>query len=412
MTVPNDLHAREPAIAGTPDGHTTAVWSESESGRPSQIYSSQSNSGASWGQPGSLVSTPGLYVYGPSVAVQADGTAAATWFESNETSEEWIEAAVRHGESWSSPLRLSAPGADAYRYNGGVDLVANAAGFLAVWNQYEPEGNLYSVHTDQLLGGIWQGDQMIATSQHPISNSTVANDQAGEATVVWVDYSTATLQSATLRGGQWTTQPIEGSHQFVGCGTPQPGVGVDATGAGTAAWVDEGQVVTDVLPSGGTWGQPLRLTDLPETSGAYEAVLNVDPAGDAALIWGRRNGGEGEGSSGIEASYRSAGGSWEAPLGLAKAGPELTVPSLAISDQGWAVGSWGEDPYSPTASCATPTRSLPGSLRATNPRPAGKGHRGIPARAPRRSPQAWRRSTSSSRIPAFALRATPTRSQQ
>jgi hypothetical protein len=373
VALPTHLDAGEPAIADTPDGHTTAVWDERETNGQSAIYSSQISDAASWSN-AALLSATGHYIYDPSVAVQADGTGAATWFESDQTNEEWIVATVRHGESWSSPLRLSASGVYAFQFARGVDLVANASGFLAVWSQYEPEGGLYSVHADQFLGGAWQGDQLITTSPQPIADATVANDEAGDATVVWVNFTNSTLGSATLRGGQWTTQPIEGSHQHVGCGTPQPGVGVDAAGASTAAWVDEGQIVTDTLPAGGIWAQPAHLTNLPETSGAYEADLGVDRAGDAALLWDRRNIGEGEGSSGIEATYRSAGGAWEAPVSLSSAGPELTTPSVAIDSQGWAVGSWGESPYQPDSKLRYAYAEPAASVSSTpSPAQAGRG---------------------------------------
>ena len=82
--------------------------------------------------------------------------------------------------------------------------------------------------------------------------------------------------------------------------------------------------------SAATWTPPLTLSKsgLP----ASDAILAVDAAGDAVVLWGS--------GGGSESSYRPAGGTWGKPV-QAVGGGET---QLAISPHGKVVAAWKEEP--------------------------------------------------------------------
>ncbi len=311
------------------------------------MFSSQRSGQGAWAPAVRLgAAVPQRYAYNPSVAVNASDAAAAVWYVYDEAGgEEWIEAASGQGSSWSAPVRLSTPGTGVQRY-GHVDVAADGhGGFVTVWVQYDELSGLYSLMAEELREGAWQGAQTIASSHERLEDPSVAENAAGEATALWLNYELREIFSASLRGGQWTPQLIEGSTESTFCGLPQPQAGVDAAGVSTATWVNAGgDVFTDTLPNGGVWTGPLRLTNMPEGSLAREPALSENAAGAASLVWSRWN--TLENTESTEASYRPAGGSWETPRSLSTTTTEAVMPpDVTIDATGDALTSWGAGAY-------------------------------------------------------------------
>jgi hypothetical protein len=345
--VPGSTFALEPAISATPAGEDSAVWRTDE-GESSQIFASLRSSGGSWSA-GAPLDTPVAhqYVYAPSIATSEDDAVAVWSVYNTEIGQEWVEGAVRQGASWSAPVRLSEAGTDAQR-TGQLDVAGDGHGdFVTVWGQYDESSGLYAVDAEEVRAGTWQGAQELAASPDFLDVPSVAENATGAATALWVDYESSQVESASLREGQWTPLPIEGSTDTAYCGLPQPQVGVDAAGVSTAAWANRtGGLFTDTLPAGGRWSDVSRLADLPEGTIVYQPAMVVNPAGAAALSWERWD--TETNSWGVEASYRPAGGSWEQPASLAAPTEGVAAPSISMDATGDALTSWGAGPYGST----------------------------------------------------------------
>jgi hypothetical protein len=83
------------------------------------------------------------------------------------------------------------------------------------------------------------------------------------------------------------------------------------------------------------WLAPVDLTAAGESARTAPQVA-VDPGGDAVAVWKGHNGAD----EVIEASSRTAGGSWQAPVDLSAAGYDASEPQVAVDAAGEAVVLW------------------------------------------------------------------------
>ncbi len=120
----------------------------------------------------------------------------------------------------------------------------------------------------------------------------------------------------------------------------QPQVAVDAAGDATAVWekVENLQQVVESAyrPAGGTWQPPITLSLDTPTEDSFVPQVAMNAAGDTVVVWAHYNGG----SEVVEASYRSAGGSWTAPTIVSPPGNEVPHPVVGIDARGDAIVVW------------------------------------------------------------------------
>ncbi len=347
VTVPSEGHPEEPVLAVSPEGVATAAWIDHQEGGSPQVWSSERAPGGAWTAAVRIsVGAPQRGVHGLSVVAGASGSAIVAWYEYPEgIDEQWLEAATRQGSSWHATERISQQ-AGIWGYEHPALATDGHGGFVAVWGQYDWEGSVYSIVAAEQREGVWQGNDTLMTGHESLGEPNVAENAAGEATALWVDYELEQSTSASLRGGQWTLKLLEGGTADNQCFPPQPQVGIDAAGSSTAAWVDTaGNIFTAELPAGGMWAGLSRLTEFPEGTVARGLSLGEDPAGDAALVWNRLE--YGDFTLSVEGTYRRAGQTWETPAPISPGAENLSEPTLAMDATGDALTSWGTGLYEP-----------------------------------------------------------------
>jgi hypothetical protein len=124
----------------------------------------------------------------------------------------------------------------------------------------------------------------------------------------------------------------------------QPTLGVSEDGETVAVWRDfarepgvrfEGLQSRSKAP-GGSWGPEVALPVSTEEN-MMEPQVAMDKAGDAIAIWARV---EGRGSTVVQASERSPGGTWKAPVDLSAPGIVASQLRIAADAAGDAVAIW------------------------------------------------------------------------
>jgi hypothetical protein len=340
VAVPSEGHAAEPVLAVSSAGQATAAWVDYREGESPQVWSSQRTPGGAWSAALPLGgAVPQRGVHGLSVDLDAGGDGVVAWYEYSEGGgEQWLEVDVRQGTSWRGPERISQE-AGVRGYEHPALATDGHGGFIAIWAEANDLDTVFSITADELREGVWQGDQTLMSGSESLGPPNIAENAAGEATALWMNYQLRDLDTASLRGGQWNVQLVEGGTTENECYIPQPQVGIDAAGDSTAAWVNNSDnVLSGTLPSGGAWTGISQLTEFPEGTVAQALSLREDPAGDAALVWNRLD--YYEYALGVEATYRTAGQTWEMPAGISTE-TFNSEPSLAMDARGDALASWG-----------------------------------------------------------------------
>jgi hypothetical protein len=92
-----------------------------------------------------------------------------------------------------------------------------------------------------------------------------------------------------------------------------------------------------VAPAGATsaWLAPVNLS-AGEGQGASEPRVAFDARGDAMTVWSRNNGA----NDTVQATFRLAGGTWQAPVNLSLRGQSANEPQVVLDGQGDAIAVW------------------------------------------------------------------------
>jgi PKD repeat protein len=196
----------------------------------------------------------------------------------------------------------------------------------------------------------WLSPVTVSVSEegHQVSEPRVAFDKRGDAVAVWSSEDGA-LSDGTKKyeiqaafrpaGGAWqgpeTLSLPDGGDESA----EDVSVGLDGHGDAVAVW----QLYTGYTfvveaayrPAGGTWQAPVYLTpeEIPGTG--RDPQVAVDEQGDAIAIWNR--GGPFGGP--VQESFRPAGGTWQAPVDVTD-GQYGDRPQVAFDKQGEALALW------------------------------------------------------------------------
>lgn len=271
----------------------------------------------------------------PQLGVDRDGDTVAVWSAFDGTGNV-VQAAERPaGGRWSSPLTISAPGAEAGEPRLAVDAAGDA---VAVWQNDDGTDEVIEA-VSRPAGGAWGAPIAISADGRDAESPAVAIDPAGDAVAVWRRYDGADeIVEASTRsaGGVWQTA-IEVSE--AGENAYRPQVAIDGSGDAVAVWDRSDGVHTIVQaasrPAGGSWGAVTNLSASGES--AVEARVAIDPAGDAVAIWQRSNGSVDV----VQAAGRSPAGIWQQPPeDLSESAKDSSYPEVAIDGAGDAVAVW------------------------------------------------------------------------
>ena len=92
-------------------------------------------------------------------------------------------------------------------------------------------------------------------------------------------------------------------------------------------------------PAGGTWQAPVDLSPV-EAPGSVHPSLAVDAQGDAMVSWNRA---EGPGGGPVQEAFRPVGGAWHAPVDVTQGNEWGNFSQVAFDKQGNALTMWQGD---------------------------------------------------------------------
>jgi len=332
--------ATAPQVAVGPQGDATAIWYR-YAATTSVVESAERPAGApAWHAP-TTVSVGPLQAVAPQVAVDAQGTATAVWWDSNGASPATtaVRAATRPvGGAWTASVPLSTGGAVEDPHVA-VDARGDA---VAVWRGYDQSYVITAAFRP--AGGAWQAPVVLSTDAASSYAATpkVAIDAAGDAVAVWyrsTGGSHLVIQAAKRpAGGAWQP-PVDLSSASLDAGLP--GIAVAPSGDAVAVWEAEESGVYVVqaasMPAlSGVWQVPVNLS----ATGAESAGVQVavDAAGRAHAIWTWN---DGVGTA-VQTASRPAGGAWSAPTNLSDPGRYAMDPAVAVDPTGDVAASWAD----------------------------------------------------------------------
>ncbi|HEX3737348.1 MAG TPA: PKD domain-containing protein [Solirubrobacterales bacterium] len=236
--------------------------------------------------------------------------------------------------TWLAPVSLSAPG-----YNGedpqlGVD---QAGDTVAAWVRFDGSNEIVQ-GAERPAGGSWSAAVNLSAPGEDAEDPRLAVDAAGDAVAVWRRYDgTDDIVEAASRppGGSWGV-PVDLSAG--GENADSPSVAVDPAGDAVAVWrrydgTDE-IIQASTRTAGGVWQAPVDLSESGEN--AYRPQIAVDGAGDAVAVWDRSDGVH----TIVQAASRPAGGSWGPSVDLSAAGESAVEAQVAVDPAGDAVVVW------------------------------------------------------------------------
>jgi hypothetical protein len=171
--------------------------------------------------------------------------------------------------------------------------------------------------------------------------SHVAEDAAGEATVVWnasLEKSNYIVEAATVAGGV-ASAPVKLSAP--GQNAVLPTVAVNERGDAIVAWTRSNGTHEIVQASfrhaGGNFGAPVDLSPLGGSAATTSPRVAIDAAGDATVAWQWSNGG----AEVIQEATRSAAaGSFTATETLSNPAEGSIQPAVAMNTEGDTVVAW------------------------------------------------------------------------
>lgn len=336
---PASEHVGGPQVALDSGGNATSVW-DRWNGSETVVESAYRPAGAGWQAPvdlSQLTEGPGGPPAGahdassPRVAVDGAGDTTVVWERYGGTNLLLVEAAYRPaGGEWQESVVV-----------GEVKTMRAPEPWVAV----DTEGNATVTWDDRgviraayrPVGEGWQGPVAVSGSEETFVPET-AVDANGDATAVWlakegVDY----VVEAAYRpaGGEWEApEVLSGSGEQAG----DPKIAIAGEGDALVAWNgDEGPTAVH-RPASGSWGSPETI--LAGSNGVQSLRVALDEAGDALIAW--------SGSSGkigayeiAQASFKPAGGEWEAPVDISADGANSYPNDVVFDAAGNAAVVWG-----------------------------------------------------------------------
>jgi hypothetical protein len=279
-------------------------------------------------------STPQFVANGLGIAVSTNGSTSAVLFM---PSSGGLQASVKTGSSWSTPVTLTSLGS----FGGGTGniMVAPNGDALAVWsfrttNTYIPNEAQAAFYT----AGHWGSPITISTNVYGNVNSFglpgIGFDSHSQATLIWEEITNPTTVTCALKAETGNATSGFGSSQTISNATTCYGLAKLAVNSGGEAVAVEG--ATGILTGAvvaisrnltGTWGTPVTVAASAYRQNNPNIGLGND--GTAVTVWRTR--------TGVSYAVRSAG-TWSAAAALpVLAGQAGGVTGVAVDGSGNAV---------------------------------------------------------------------------
>jgi hypothetical protein len=290
---------------------------------------------------------------GPSLAINAHGTAALVWRQrgADDVVQIWASRYTPEQKTWSAPTRLGPQG-------GGISLSAEAipevaisesGDTLAVWPQLV--NSVFEIQASRYTDSMgWTTPVRIDTATSTAAYSRVIYDSHGNALVLWqqLDGTSYHIYYTWLAAGEITWSAPARLDTTVGnAGSSQ--LAADSHGNVVALWTQTDSAQTGAIyhvwssvyiSSTAGWG----AAELVEAGGNGNQApqMAIDPSGNVMAIWERMD--SNTPTSHIRYATLPAGGSWSASAQVsatdAGTSENTEVPQIAFDTRGEALAIW------------------------------------------------------------------------
>jgi PKD domain len=295
--------AFEPRLAIDAAGEATAVWTYENAGSAG-VWAARGSVAAGFSEPPVELSPPGEPAGEAAIAMSPAGEGTAIWTRSNGASYV-VEAAIAPpGGGFAAPVALSDPAQNTF----GPEVASGPSGDqIAVWRHFD--GANYIVEAASATGGSFAAPVALSEPGGDAAHPQVVEDRAGAATVVWQrSAGEAEIVQAAVGSASGFSAPVDLSAP--GQSSLFPMVAMDSEGDATAVWLSEGtsRIVQAAgydadaprldglsIPTKGTVGVPVGFSASPS---------DVWPIASVAFAFG--DGSSASGSS-VSHTYASAG---------------------------------------------------------------------------------------------------------
>jgi hypothetical protein len=290
---------------------------------------------------------------GPSLAINAHGTAALVWRQrgADDVVQIWASRYTPEQKTWSAPTRLGPQG-------GGISLSAEAipevaisesGDTLAVWPQLV--NSVFEIQASRYTDSMgWTTPVRIDTATSTAAYSRVIYDSHGNALVLWqqLDGTSYHIYYTWLAAGEITWSAPARLDTTVGnAGSSR--LAADSHGNVVALWTQTDSAQTGAIyhvwssvyiSSTAGWG----AAELVEAGGNGNQApqMAIDPSGNVMAIWERMD--SNTPTSHIRYATLPAGGSWSASAQVsatdAGTSENTEVPQIAFDTRGEALAIW------------------------------------------------------------------------
>jgi hypothetical protein len=343
-------YAGQPAVASDADGETLALFTQGESGGTQELLYESHQPGARWTAPAALSAgeEPGQ----PAIAMSEHGDATAVWTDrSSPSSPPRVWSAERPaGGSWSAPVALEQSGAASDLVTARPVIAEDEAGDAVVaWVEaesgYTPQWIVGAYRHD----GVWSKPARISEPARYIDYawgpSGLVADAAGDFVLVWTqedETGTFSVQAQELQGGVFSgAQTIESTpDRLFGAAVAE-----NAAGEAAAIWADGTSAEAHAATlRNGAWS----VTDPPGTHirdicEQAPPRIAVDGSGRSLAVWLEESGQ-------LVSEAMTAGGAWGTGEPIATLGGFVYDLRLGVDPAGDALLDWTGDEYDETLS--------------------------------------------------------------
>ncbi len=244
-----------PQITMDDTGHAVAVWFRFDGSNTIIQESHSSDYGDSWSTPVDL-SAAGQFADGPRITMDETGHAIAVWYRFDGFSGiTQASSSSDYGGSWSFPaVNLSAPGQGAEQSQVTMDETGHA---IAVWRRSDGSNLIIQASYSSDYGVSWSSPVDLSAGGQDAEYAQVTMDETGHAVAVWERYdgSNNIIQARTLAD------------------TDTDGIGDSLDNCPDVANVDQTDADGDGLGD--------DCDNCPTTANPDQADANLDGVGDA-----------------------------------------------------------------------------------------------------------------------------------
>ena len=271
---------------------------------------------------------------GPRVVSDGSGNVVAVWRDLDDDTAA-IRAAFRpRNGSFGPSEQISLPSVAAESPAVAMDRLGNA---VAVWQESTTGRDSVVQAAIRPAGGTWSAPENLSDPTEPAFNADVSIAD-GHMTAVWVarqNWQPVVRSSSRTMTDLWSrAETISGP---IGQ-TYSPALALDDHGGAVAAWQwadgSNRLIQASVRSADGSWSEPELLSGPGRDASA--PVVATDGAGDALVGWIRSNGIW----TAAQTATRPAGGDWGPPRNLSRRGRNAGSIEVAMNRRGDAMISW------------------------------------------------------------------------